>query len=110
MSEVFALEQQLNSAKDALQRRAIALKLSENPEFKKLVLEEFCIQECARYAQLSADPALDERQQKDALAISQSAGHLRRFLSAIITMGNQADRLIPDLEAEIELARAEENE
>lgn len=28
-------------------------------------MDEFCVQECARYAQASADPMLDERQRAD---------------------------------------------
>lgn len=108
MSEVFALEKQLADSKEAIERRELALKLYKNPEFKKLILEEFCVNECARYAQSSADPALDDRSRADALNIAQAAGHLRRFLSVIIAMGNQADRLIPDLETAIEEARHEE--
>ncbi len=110
MSEVFALEKQLEDSKEAVARRELALKLYKNPEFKKLVLDEFCTTECARYAQLSADPSLGDRERADALALAQAAGHLRRFLSIVVTMGNQADRLIPDLEAEIEAARQEEGE
>lgn len=110
MSEVFALEKQLEDSKEAIARRELALKLYKNPEFKKLVLDEFCTTECARYAQLSADPSLGDRERADALAMAQAAGHLRRFLSVVVTMGNQAERLLPDLESEIEAARQEEGE
>lgn len=110
MSEVFALENQLDQAKEQMARREMALKLSNNPEFKKLILQEFCINECARYAQSSADPALDDRARADALALAQAAGHLRRFLSVIVTMGNNAERNLPDLEQAILEARQEEGE
>lgn len=109
MSEVFALEKQLADSKISIERREKALKLYKNPEFKSLIMDEFCGTECARYAQSSADPALDDRSRADALAIAQAAGHLRRFLSVVISMGNQAERLIPDLEVAIEEARQEEN-
>ena len=110
MSEVFALEKQLEDSKEAIARRELALKLYKNPEFKKLVLDEFCTTECARYAQLSADPSLGPTERADALAMAQAAGHLRRFLSVVVTMGNQAERLLPDLESQIEAARQEEGE
>lgn len=110
MSEVFALEKQLEDSKEAIARRELALKLYKNPEFKKLVIDEFCTTECARYAQLSADPSLGPTERADALAMAQAAGHLRRFLSVVVTMGNQAERLLPDLESEIEAARQEEGE
>lgn len=110
MSEVYALEKQLSESKLSLLRREKALKLYNNPEFKSLILDEFCTTECARYAQSSADPALNADQRADALAIAQAAGHLRRFLSVVVSMGNQAERLIPDLEMAIEEARQEENQ
>ena len=108
MSEVTALEKQLEEAKVFINRRDLAIKLYNNPEFKKLIIDEFCGSECARYAQTSADPALDDRQRADALAIAQAAGHLRRYLSVIVTMGNQSEEMLDRLEAEIEVARQEE--
>lgn len=108
MSEVTALEKQLEEAKVFIARRDLAVKLYNNPEFKKLIIDEFCGSECARYAQTSADPALDDRQRADALAIAQAAGHLRRYLSVIVTMGNQSEEMLDRLEAEIEMARQEE--
>ncbi len=110
MSEVTALEKQLEEAKVFITRRDLAVKLYNNPEFKKLIIDEFCGSECARYAQTSADPALDDRQRADALAIAQAAGHLRRYLSVIVTMGNQSEEMLDRLEAEIEAARQEEIE
>lgn len=110
MSEVYALEKQREDAKELLARRELALKLSKNPEFKKLILQEFCTNECARYAQSSADPALNAEQRADALALAQSAGHLRRWLSVIVTMGNNAERAMPELDEAIEMARQEEGE
>ena len=110
MSEVNALEKQLDDAKEFIARRDLAIKLYKNPEFKKLIIDEFCGSECARYAQTSADPALSDRERADALAIAQAAGHLRRYLSVIVTMGNQSEQMLDRLEAEIEIARQEENE
>ena len=108
MNQTQALEKQLADAKQAMEMRDLALKLSEIPEFKKLILEKFCVTECARYAQLSADPNVTEGVRASSLAIAQSAGHLRRFLSATITMGDVAERSIPDLEDEIIASRTEE--
>ena len=110
MSEVYALEKQREDAKELLARRELALKLSRNPEFKQLILQEFCVNECARYAQSSGDPALNAEQRADALALAQSTGHLRRWLSVIVTMGNNAERAMPELDDAIEQARQEEGE
>lgn len=108
MSEVYALEKQYEDSKAAIVRRDLALKLYGNREFKKLILEDFCVTECARYAQSSADPALPADSRADALALAQAAGHLKRFLSVVVTIGNQAERLGPDLEQAILEARQEE--
>ena len=110
MSEVYALERQLADAKEAKERRAVAIKLYSNPEFKKLIVDEFCGTECARYAQQSADPSLNDRQRADALAIAQAAGHLRRFLSVTIAMGNQAEQQEESIEQALLEARQEEEE
>lgn len=109
MSEVERLEKQLADTKLLIQRRELAQRLYANPDFKKLILEEFCVNECARYAQASADPALGPVERADALAIAQSAGHLRRFLSVVIQMANASESTLLDLEEAIEEARREED-
>ncbi len=73
---------------DAIQR------LSENSDFKKVVREEFFVNECARLIHLSADPNLKTDMRADTVAMAQSAGHFKRFLSAKISMANQADASI----------------
>jgi hypothetical protein len=108
MSAVHALEEQLSSAKEFIARREMALRLARNPDFKKLILEEFCIHECARYAQASADPSLDATARADSLSLAQAPGHLRRWLQVINQMGQVAERDIEDLETSIEAARQEE--
>lgn len=104
------LEGQLEEMKRRIARRDEALQLGNNPIFKKLVLEEFCTQECARYAQASSDPSLSAEARADSLAIAQAAGHIRRWFSVIMNMGNQAEQTLDRMEAEIEAARAEDAE
>ena len=110
MSEVYELEQQLENSKELIARKDLALKLHKVPAFRKLILEEFCVNECARYAQNSANPALGEAERADSLAIAQAAGHLRRFLSVVVTMGNQAEGQMVSLEQALTEARQEEND
>lgn len=107
MSEVSALEIQRTNAEDQIRLRNVALKLYENPEFKELILERFCVKECARYAQLSADPSLSEEDRANSLALAQAAGHLRRFLSVTVRMGDNAEHQMSELEEAIEEARQE---
>ena len=78
-----------------------AIRLSTNPDFKKLILDGFCTSEAARYAQESGDPQLTAIQRQDALNMAQASGHLKRFLSMIVVMGNTAARNIQQADDEI---------
>jgi hypothetical protein len=107
MSETAALIKQQEDAKAFMARRDTALRLYDNPDFKKLILKEFCVEECARYVHTSADPALKPENRADALALAQAAGHLRRWLSVVVQMGNQAEGQLQSLDQAIEEARQE---
>lgn len=107
MSDISALENQRDQALLSVESRAAVLRLTNNPDFKKIINDGFCLKECARYVQASTDPALNSEQRADALAIAQSSGHLKRFLSVVIQMGNQAERLLPELDEAIVEARQE---
>lgn len=109
MSELTALTKQQEDAKGLMDRRDLALKLYGNADFKQLILKEFCVEECARYVHTSADPSLKPENRADALALAQAAGHLRRWLSVVVQMGNQAESQMQSLDQAIEEARAEED-
>ena len=105
---VEALERQLAGQKELIEHQKMLHRLLNNRDFKKLILDEFCTKECARYAQLSADPDLTETQRADSIATAQAAGHLRRWIQVKNLMGNSAESSLPALEAELEEARFEE--
>lgn len=94
---VQALENQLKQAEEALNRRAQLQRLMRNRDFKALIMDYFCKEAAAHYAQESADPALNDRQREDALALAQAPGHLRRFLAVIEQQGNHAEAMIPQI-------------
>lgn len=110
MSEVANLEKQLSDAKDLVERRDIALRLHRNPDYKKIILDGFCLQDCARYVHESQDPNLTKEQQEDALRIAQASGHFRRYMSVIIQLGNQAEGQIPSIEEALHELRSEQGE
>jgi hypothetical protein len=110
MSEVYALEKQLADSRALIEKRELALRLYNNSDFKELIIDGFCTKDCARYAQSSADPALGANERADALGLAQAAGHLRRYLSVIVSMGNQAESQIPNIEQSILEARQEEGQ
>lgn len=104
------LEEQLVDAKALVERRDNIIQLSENVLFRKVIREDFMVEEAARYVRESGDPALTDRQRSDALAIAQAAGHLKRYLNMQIALGNQAADSIGDLENNIDVMRVEEME
>ena len=108
MTVINELEQHVEQLQTLVEKRDLAIKLEKNREFKKLILDEFCVNECARYAQASADPSLKADERADALALAQASGHLRRYLSVVVQMGNQAESEINQTKEAIEQARVEE--
>ena len=108
VSEVIALERQQSDSKLLVERRQMALRLAENHDFRKLILEGFCLQDAARYVQESADPFMSADQRADALNLAQASGHLKRYLSITVQMGAHAERTMAELEEALSQARAEE--
>lgn len=101
------LEHGKKRALELMERRDLALKLGNIPEFKKMILEDFCVTEAARLIGQSADPAMTVQQRADALAMGQAGGHLKRYLSATIQMGDTAERELIQVEEMLDEVRAE---
>lgn len=109
-NEILALEHQLTGAKEAAAVHDMAMRLSKNKDFQKLILDGFCTKECARYAQMSKDVAISDRDQADALGYAQAAGYLRRWLQVINMGGVKAKGDIPSIEAALDECRALEDQ
>ena len=107
-SEIQALERQLADANVLLERRKLVISLLGNRDFRKLILEGFCLHDAARYVQESADPFLNAEQRADALNMAQASGHLKRFLAITEQMGAHAERTLGDLEETLAQTRLEE--
>ena len=107
---IAAHEQQLAEAKVEVANAKELERLLNTPVFKKVILERFCVTECARYAQMSADPSLTAEQRADALGIAQAAGHLRRWIGVVLRMADTHSASIPNLEDNIEIMRQQSDE
>lgn len=106
MSEIQDLEHDIREAEALVQRRKDALKLSENPEFKKLFMEEYFVKEAARFVQIAGDPNLTKDQRDDAIEMAKATGHAKRWLSAAIQMGAHYEGVLPQMYAELDELRA----
>ena len=108
MNEMQQLEQEIKATQEIISRRNLALKLSENHEFRKLILDEYFVKEASRLIHIAGDPSLDEKQRADALQMALATGHLKRYLSAIVGMGQAAENSLPDKYAMMDELRSEE--
>jgi len=106
-TEVAGLEHEIKGTKQIIEHGKEVTKLVSNSLFRKVILEEFCTKQCARYVQESGDPLLDANQRADALAMAQSAGHLRRWLDLAIRMGDASDGRLSELEQELDYMRSQ---
>ena len=108
MAELDQLEGQLLGLQKVIERADRLDRLAGNSDFRKLILEDFCVHECANYVHASADPNLDQGSRADALALAQAGGHLNRWFSVISRMGSTALAQIEDVKEVIDQIRAEQ--
>lgn len=108
MPTVNELEQQKAKLQDYITKRDLALKLSNNRDFRKLIMDEYFTQEAARLVGLSADPVLSDRERADALSMAQATGHLKRWLVVLCQMGDRAEQDIAEIDMTLDEVRGEE--
>lgn len=102
------LTDQLVAEKELVQLRNAAQRLAANPDFRRLIFDEYLLKETARLAMLAGDPVFDVQQRADAAQMSMAAGHLKRFLSVTVQRGNIAADNILGINEQLDEIRAEE--
>lgn len=105
MSEIQALERQKREMQEHVALRDKVLKLSANPEFRDVIEHDYMLMEATRNIRIGSDPALDKDMRKDAVDMALATGHLKRYLSAKIQIGNQAENTIIHIDQELEELR-----
>lgn len=107
MSEIQELEAEKARLQKQVTLRDQILKLSENHEFRKVIHDGFLNEECARSARMAGEPTLSDVERRNMLDMAMAAGHLQRYLSANVQMGNQAEETIIQYDQALEELRAE---
>ena len=107
MSEIQELEAEKVRLQKQVAFRDQILKLSENHEFRKVIHDGFMNEEAARCARMAGEPTMKAEEKQVMLEMAMAAGHLQRFLSAHVQMGNQAAETIVQYDAALEELRAE---
>lgn len=105
--EIAGLEHRIESAKGAIVFAEDVRKLLGNRLFREVILNKFCVEHCARYVQESGDPLLSAENRADALNMAQAAGHLRRWLDLSVRIGEAEAGLLPNIQEELDVVRAE---
>lgn len=108
-SQVNELEKQLKDTKEQVAIRDTVLRLTNNRDFKKIILEDFCEAHAARNIRMSVDTNIDEKTAKACIAAGQAAGHLKQFLSFLVQRGNHAAGQVEQIEEALVEARGEED-
>lgn len=107
MNTLDQLEQQRENALDQIKLRDAIVRLTDNPDFKFVIREQFLVEHCARFARETINPMLNKEEQANALAFSQAAGYLKQWLNMQIQMGNGSAGSLLELDQAIDDVRAE---
>lgn len=105
-----ALTNQLNAAKDAERKLAQLTRLCKNKDFKELILEEYCVQECARLVGMSIHPSQSPVEQEKFMTMAKATAGIKLFIHAQEQMLNSQIRSIENIEQELESARQEDQD
>ena len=107
MTEVEELELQKEVNKDLIRQRDLLNKLEQNPEFKELILDNFCTKECARYVHVSTDSRVTPEYRENALNTAKAAGYFLNYLDMIRLKGNNAEASMERIDDELDAIRGE---
>lgn len=90
-------------------------RLCKDQDFRALVLQYWMVDEAARYASLSQDPALSmdpvqkEQIQRDCINMAAAPGHFKRWVEVQRQMAQTAANSIAEVDAELDRVRSEED-
>lgn len=107
---ILEVEQQLKDVKEAMALRDMAVKLSTNREFRKLIIEGFIETETNRLMVCAGDVRFKKEDREQMMGQALAGGHLKRYLNYIQMLGDNAERSIPEAEQTLAELRAEETD
>lgn len=87
--------------KNAVEFRDRVIRLYNNPDFKEVILKFYMVNEVASFMEVAGSPVLPDRQRKDALDAAYAPGHLKRWLDARLSMGDNSETTLEEIEEAI---------
>lgn len=107
MSDIANLEAQKKDMQEAVLIRDQILRLSNNSDFRAVFEKEFMEAEAGRLIRMAGDPMLPEKERNDCIQMALATGHIKRFLSAKVQIGNMAEETIHQIDEALEELRAQ---
>lgn len=95
-------EQQIKDAQSSMELGKCLASLSQNPDFKKVMIEGYLKNEAIRLVQLKADPSMASAENQAAIIRDiDSIGVIGQYFRTLEVLGIRAERSIADAEQAI---------
>ena len=108
-NDIKQVEMTIEHAQELVRKGKLAEKLADNPDFKEIIIEGFIFNEAVRLAHLIGDPTVID---PNIVAVCKrdihAPGALKRYLSAMVTIGHNAANELLACEIELDDLRNEE--
>jgi len=108
-SDIEQVEISIEQARKLIDERDRARALTDNPDFKKLVLEGYFKDESVRLVLLKAEPGMQTKEHQEAILKSMDGiGMLQQYFRNIMQQGAMAERSLIDDQATLSELMAED--
>jgi hypothetical protein len=91
MSDIESMKAHRKEMVETVELRDMLTRLMKNRDFRKLILDEYLVNEAARLVQSSANINLGADQRADCLAMAQATGHFKAWMNVTLKRGDQAE-------------------
>lgn len=90
------MEEYVSNLEKLIEEKKQAENLIHNPDFQKLILNNYCKRECIRYLQLALCDNITKEARDDSLAMAEDTAKLSLFLNNVLQFGTIAERDIKE--------------
>lgn len=98
--QLHAIELSIQHAKKNVDRMKALQRLTQHQDFKQVILTDYFEKEPARLVMLKSDPAMQGKDNQDAILKQMDAiGELRQYLNGVMQLGRMSEKAIQDDEA-----------
>ncbi len=105
--QIQIVELTIDEARKEVKAGEMAERLSRNPDFKKLILDRYFVDEAARLVHLYGDPNVSDKIREMILRDMAGISSLKQYLSLLVQKGRMAADLIQENQETLEELRIE---